>query len=215
MFFSFFSLNDNKKASSVDADDENTKKPVSRSKMAAWLFDKKTMGAILEQHGFSTTFLFMANSDYSLSVSYLQQTLATLQTVLRFRSPYSNSYDSIVAFNPAATAAANGDANTNVDAAFTSNHHAKNSGTYNNSHSRGFSLTGQFTSSASTNQLGGGGGVGMGVSGNGTPRRSIDADSNTDDGTSYDSMSQISVDQNGMDNNGYLAHSLMLANALH
>jgi hypothetical protein len=68
-------------------------------KMAAWLFDKKIIADLLENEGFSTTMMFIPNSDYSLSVSYLHQTISSLQTVLRFRSPYSNSVDSIAAFN--------------------------------------------------------------------------------------------------------------------
>jgi hypothetical protein len=133
--------------------------------MAPWLFDKKTIGSILENNGFSTTLLFMPNSDFSLSVAYLQSTLASLQTVLRFRSPYSNSFDSIVAFNPISN-----DAN-----------HVAEYPPGKPGHHRDFSNT-QFN-----------------IKNNVTPRRSIDADSNTDDGTSYDSISQVSVDPNGQE----------------
>ena len=137
--------------------------------MAPWLFNKKTIGSILENNGYPTTLLFMPNSDFSLSVAYLQSSLASLQTVLRFRSPYSNSFDSIVAFNPISS-----DLN-----------HGLSTGEFlpnKQGHHRDFSNT-QFPKNNVT----------------GTPRRSIDVETNTDDGTSYDSVSQVSVDQNGLE----------------
>ena len=133
--------------------------------MAPWLFNKKTVASILENNSFPTTLLFMPNSDFSLSVAYLQSSLASLQTVLRFRSPYSTSYDSIVAFNPSSS-----DLNPCEFIPSKQGHH------------RDFSST-QFPKNNVT----------------GTPRRSIDIESNTDDGTSYDSVSQVSVDQQGLE----------------
>ena len=159
--FSFFSLDEVNKKTNATTLDEN-------SFMAPWLFNKKTVASILENNSFPTTLLFMPNSDFSLSVAYLQSSLASLQTVLRFRSPYSTSYDSIVAFNPNSS-----DLNQGNSCEFIPNKQG---------HHRDFSNT-QFPKNNVT----------------GTPRRSIDIESNTDDGTSYDSVSQVSVDQQGLE----------------
>jgi hypothetical protein len=70
-------------------------------KQAPWLFSKQVIGDILKNAGISTTNLFQQSSDYSLSVGYLQQTMLPIQTVLKFRSPYSNSYESLVALTQA------------------------------------------------------------------------------------------------------------------
>ena len=169
----YFSPNENKR--SLSNLDERARDTNDFDKhMAPWLFSKKTIGSILESAGFLTNLLYMPNSDFSLSVSYLQQTLASLQTVLRYRSPYSNQFDSIVAFNPMTSDATTGDFGTRPG------------------HHRGISIAGnnsQLPNSANINQMGAGG----------TPRRSLDDETNTDDGTSYDSVSQISVDQQGFE----------------
>lgn len=157
-------------SSSKIKDDEN------KSKTASWLFNKKIVGELLENAGYSTTLLFMPNSDYSLSVSYLQQTLNPIQTALRFRSPYSYSYDSIAAIIPGE------DANSSEPTSNLYHHHRDISKT----HTRGYSGAGPIGMSPS-NQL---------IS---TPRRSIEGESYSDDNTSYDSTSQISIDPNGFE----------------
>lgn len=89
----------------------------------------------------------------------------TIQTSLRFRSPYSCSYDSL-----AVTQQPPSELITHQQQLFA------------RGHIRGYS-GGVMGISPSLNQLGN------------TPRRSIDADSNMpDDDTSYDSTSQISLD---------------------
>lgn len=157
-------------------------------KMAPWLFNKKTIGSILEKAGFQTTVLSTPNSEYSLSINYLQQTVTSLQTGLKFRSPYSHSVESFsslptemsVNFN-----SANGFQN-----GLTTSGSIINNG--ENSHRRvvstgGPSLNMGLGPSSSTHQLGS------------TPRRSIDVESNQDgDDTSYDSASQYSLDPNNL-----------------
>jgi hypothetical protein len=153
----------------------NSKSDTVYSKMSPWLFDKKKIASILENNSTNVSLLTIPNSDFSLSVGYLQQTLYTLQTVLRFRSPYSNSFDSIVAFNPHLTNLDRdvGGGNLADDDKGHHNHHL---------HRRGFSVTNPFPNSINI--------------GSGTPRDSVDVESHTDDGTSYDSQSNISIQTN-------------------
>ena len=154
-------------------------------KVAPWLFSKQVFGDILKNAGTSTTTLFQQTSvsDFSLAVSYLQQTMLyhSVPTVLKFRSPCSLSYESLTALSQADLA-------------------ANNTGLSKMSGGGG---------------VGGGGGAMVGAGGFGThhkrvysnisnhfvntPRRSIDAESNCDDETSYDSTSQASVDPNELD----------------
>lgn len=70
-----------------------------KAKLAAWLFDKQIIEDILKQSNYPTTSLYVKSSDFSLSVNYLQQTMSSIQTSLRYRSPYSCSYDSLAAIN--------------------------------------------------------------------------------------------------------------------
>lgn len=70
---------------------------LSKPKLAAWLFDKQIMEDLLKVSDYPTASLYVKSSDFSLSVNYLQQTMVTIQTSLRFRSPYSCSHDSIAA----------------------------------------------------------------------------------------------------------------------
>jgi hypothetical protein len=114
------------------------------TKTAPWLFSKQVVGDILKNAGVSTTSLFQQSSDYSLSVSYLQQTMLSIQTVLKFRSPYSNSYESLVALsqldlNGGAAAAAgsaaagqtNANSNSNVNVKSSASSHQNYAGGMN------------------------------------------------------------------------------------
>lgn len=76
-----------------------TATPAQPAKLAAWLFDKQIVEDMLKQSSYPTTSLYVKSSDFSLSVNYLQQTMATIQTSLRYRSPFSCSYDSLAAIN--------------------------------------------------------------------------------------------------------------------
>ena len=167
------------KKSLASASSTKIKDDESKPKTASWLFNKKLVGELLETAGYSTTLLFMPNSDYSLSVSYLQQTLNPIQTALRFRSPYSYSYDSIAAMVPGEDANSS-EQPTTTTTSHLYHHHRDISKT----HTRGYSGAGPIGMSPS-NQL---------IS---TPRRSIEGESYSDDNTSYDSTSQISIDPNG------------------
>ena len=70
-----------------------------KPKLAAWLFDKQIMEDLLKDSDYPANCLYVKSSDFSLSVNYLQQTMVSIQTSLRFRSPYSCSHDSIAALN--------------------------------------------------------------------------------------------------------------------
>jgi len=117
------------------------------SKMASWLFDKKQIADIVESAGFNTEKLYEPNSEYSLSVSYLQHHVASLQTALKFRSPYSNSVDSFANMMPTEASVNFNQVSGNCQlphsgtsgniAEFYSSHHSRK-------HSRGFSHGGHI-----------------------------------------------------------------------
>jgi hypothetical protein len=169
-----------------DGDDQTVTTTKISSKMAPWLFCKKTIGAILDKSGFQSIGLFNQSKDFSLSFNYLQQTIKTVQTALKYRSPYSNSFDSL----------------SNI------RHEISMQNIINNPDlTNGMTNGVQGHSRMNSKSIGG---VGGGVQSNNmyqmrespsfhqigtTPRRSIDNDSYLDDDTSYDSMSQISIDQ--------------------
>jgi len=152
-------------------------------KTAPWLFNKKVIIEILESNGYATASLFTPNSEYSLSVGYLQQTLTSLQTALKYRSPYSDSVESFsnLAFDAK---------NANLGGSNGMLENPSGNDVYH-AHRRGISSGGAVIgmssglgTSSSTQQIGS------------TPRRSLDIDSNQDgDDTSYDSASQYSIDQ--------------------
>jgi hypothetical protein len=161
--------NKNEREDIVIAKEKENQSAVS-PKMAPWLFCKKTIADILEKSGFQTSALFNQNKDFSLSFSYLQQTVKTVQSALKYRSPYSNSFDSL----------------SNIRHEASSHNIA---GIQGGTHSRIGSKSGQVIRESSSFPNGQ------------TPRRSLDNESYMDDDTSYDSMSQVSIDQNYNDNN--------------
>lgn len=174
--------------------------------MAQWLFSKQVVGDILKNAGLPTSLLFQQTSDYSLSVSYLKQTLLSLQTVIKFRSPYSNSFESLVSLTQAdiqQLQSKSGHLPSTSSALSTGGTGGQlgSTGAYNHSN---------MTNSASGSNFGGAGTQPISqhkrVTSNlsshfaTTPRRSIDVESTFDgDETSYDSTSQISVDPNELD----------------
>ncbi len=172
-----------------------TSRSIDYSKMAQWLFNKQKISEILKNAGYDTENLFQnENSDdsanYSLAVGYLQTVMPSIHTVLKFRSPYSNSYESLAAIssqtdltnfnlndkgvmqlNGKPLNGLNGPIGGQGKSSFMAN------GTFNGGHKRIDSTLSGF----------------VGSGGHFTPRRSIDIESNYDDDTSYDSTSQISV----------------------
>lgn len=99
----------------------------------------------MESAGFATEKLYEANSEYSLSVNYLQHHVTSLQTALKFRSPYSNSVDSFSNL-PTEVSANFGQANSGQNGVQTGVASIPHSYTNNNisefhsrKHSRGFS----------------------------------------------------------------------------
>lgn len=150
--------------------DDARRKSTSGGKMAPWLFDKQIIEDILNQAGgYASGNLHVKNNDFSLSVGYLQQNLSSINTVLRFRSPYSCSYESLAVFDQ-------------YDTNLNNNNPTLNTG---------------FPPNKGHNRVGSAMGISPSMNQFNTPRKSLDVESNLDDDTSYDSTSQISIDQNG------------------
>jgi hypothetical protein len=156
--------------------DESSEKSKSNYQIqAGWLFDKKAIINILESAGFPAINIKSKTNDFSLSVAYIQQSQIKIQSILKYRCPYSNSYESLSAFNPnennqLGVANSIGSSNYNINDTFNQQRLSKS----------GFGQ-GQTSLGISPNQI--------------TPRRSLDVDSNMDDDTSYDSASQVSIDR--------------------
>ncbi len=150
-YFSMVRKFEEEKIARSNPDETDSKKSLidlvkENNKMAGWLFDKKKIADIVESAGFNTEKLYEPNSEYSLSVSYLQHHVASLQTALKFRSPYSNSLDSFANL-PTETSVNFNQVNGNSQiphsgtsgniAEFYSSHHSRK-------HSRGFSHGGHI-----------------------------------------------------------------------
>jgi hypothetical protein len=135
-----------------------------------WLFDKVIVGGLLEKAGYSISMLNI-NSEHSLSVGYLSQTIIASQTALRYRNPYSANYDRLdddIHLDPN---------NLNAPRPIGPYHKRGSSNIMGND----FAYLNPY--SMANPDL--------------TPRRSIALESIGDDNTSYDSMSQASnLDRN-------------------
>lgn len=64
-------------------------------KLAEWLFDRRIVDDLLKQSSCAAKSLFENSSDFSLPLRYLRKTMATLQSSLHYRSPFSCIYDSL------------------------------------------------------------------------------------------------------------------------
>ena len=189
LYFEYVSLNKQDSKSKLDEKEEEQEASVDESseksknngkKQAGWLFDKQIIIDILESAGFSTTNLKSKTNDFSLSVTYIQQSQIKIQSILKYRCPYSNSYESISAFNP----------NENNQLGITNSIGSSNYNISDTLNQHRLSKTGGLGANLGQGQSS------LGISPNQmTPRRSLDVDSNMDDDTSYDSASQVSVDR--------------------
>lgn len=174
----------------VDGEDKiDLTRSSSVGQLPPWLFDKKLVGDILEKANFSTAQLYAKTNDFSLSVAYIQQTQTKIQSILKYRCPYSNSYESISAFNPTSeqqqVALPMGSGSSyNLSSEQQQQHQRFSTGNRGATLTVGTSMNHGLGISPSMNQF---------VS---TPRRSLDVESQFDDDTSYDSASQISAASN-------------------